>query len=167
MYSYWIHLTCFSHSFKHIQASKGKLEEDWDFLAPKEIDDPNAVKPEDWDERPKIADPDDKKPDNWDEVPEFIADADAKKPEDWDDEDDGEWEAPQVPNPEYKGVWAPKMIPNPEYKGKWVKPRIANPDYSEDSALYNYDDIAAIGFDLWQVEFFLITYESGVVWLCV
>jgi hypothetical protein len=29
--------------------------------------------------------------------------------EDWDDEDDGEWEAPTVPNPEYKGEWKPKM----------------------------------------------------------
>jgi len=23
---------------------------------------------------------------------------------------DGEWEAPQIPNPEYKGEWAPKKI---------------------------------------------------------
>lgn len=29
--------------------------------------------------------------------------------EDWDDEDDGEWEAPTIPNPEYKGEWKPKM----------------------------------------------------------
>lgn len=29
--------------------------------------------------------------------------------EDWDDEDDGEWEAPTIPNPEYKGEWKAKM----------------------------------------------------------
>ena len=26
-----------------------------------------------------------------------------------DDEDDGEWEPPTIPNPEYKGEWKPKM----------------------------------------------------------
>lgn len=43
-------------------AQSGKLEEDWDFLAPKEIKDPEAKKPEDWDDREKIPDPEDKKP---------------------------------------------------------------------------------------------------------
>jgi calreticulin len=41
-------------------------------------------------------------------VPATIADPKAKKPKDWSDEDDGEWEAPTVPNPEYKGEWKPK-----------------------------------------------------------
>lgn len=40
----------------------GSLEDDWDFLPPKKIKDPDAKKPEDWDEREKIDDPDDKKP---------------------------------------------------------------------------------------------------------
>jgi calreticulin len=46
-------------------------------------------------------DPDDKKPDDWDK-PEHIPDPDAKKPDDWDDEMDGDWEPPQIDNPEYK-----------------------------------------------------------------
>lgn len=29
---------------------------------------------------------------------------------------DGEWEAPQIDNPEYKGEWRPKTIKNPDYK---------------------------------------------------
>ena len=41
---------------------KGSLEEDWDFLPPKTIPDPDAKKPEDWDDRPKIDDPEDEKP---------------------------------------------------------------------------------------------------------
>lgn len=46
---------------------------------PKEIDDPNDKKPEDWDEREKIPDPDAEKPDDWDEdAPAKIADANAK-----------------------------------------------------------------------------------------
>lgn len=38
------------------------MEEDWDFLPPKTIKDPEAKKPEDWDERAKIDDPEDVKP---------------------------------------------------------------------------------------------------------
>ena len=46
-------------------------------------------------------------------------DANAKKPDDWDDEEDGEWEAPMIDNPEYKGEWTVKRISNPAYKGFW------------------------------------------------
>lgn len=46
---------------------------------PKEIDDPNDKKPDDWDEREKIPDPDAEKPDDWDEdAPTKIPDPDAK-----------------------------------------------------------------------------------------
>lgn len=44
------------------KVESGSLEDDWDFLPPKKIKDPDAKKPEDWDEREKIDDPDDKKP---------------------------------------------------------------------------------------------------------
>ena len=64
---------------------------------------------------------------------------------------DGEWEAPQIENPEYKGEWVPKQIDNPAYKGKWIHPEIDNPNYVGDSTLYKYSDIGALGFDLWQV----------------
>jgi calreticulin len=129
----------------------GSLEEDWDFLQPKKIKDPNAKKPEDWDDRETIDDPEDSKPEEWDQ-PEHIADPDAKKPDDWDDEMDGEWEPPMVDNPEYKGEWKPKQIPNPAYKGKWVHPEIDNPDYEADDSLYKYSDFGVLGFDLWQVK---------------
>ncbi|XP_028657543.1 calmegin [Erpetoichthys calabaricus] len=121
---------------------------------PKEIDDPNDSKPDDWDERPKIPDPDASKPDDWDEnvpakiedpdavkpegwlddEPEYISDPSAEKPVDWDEEMDGEWEAPQIPNPECEkapgcGPWKRPMINNPNYKGKWKPPLIENPNY--------------------------------------
>lgn len=121
---------------------------------PKEIDDPKDSKPEDWDERAKIADPEAVKPDDWDEEapakipdpdavkpegwlddePEFVSDPTAEKPDDWDEEMDGEWEAPQVPNPVCEtapgcGEWKPPMINNPQYKGKWKAPLIDNPNY--------------------------------------
>lgn len=133
------------------KVESGNLEEDWDFLPPKTIEDPDAKKPEDWDERAKIDDPDDKKPEDWDK-PELIPDPDAKKPEDWDDEMDGDWEPPMIQNPEYKGEWKPKQIDNPNYKGKWIHPKIDNPEYTADPNLYHYDSFAFIGLDLWQVK---------------
>jgi len=133
------------------KVESGSLEADWDILPAKEILDPEAKKPEDWDDNETIADPADVKPEDWDK-PEHIADPEAKKAEDWDDEMDGEWEAPMIDNPEYKGEWKPKQIPNPAYKGKWIHPKIANPEYSPEPLLYRYSDIGAIGFDLWQVK---------------
>merc|ERR1712029_96041 len=134
-------------------AQKGTLEEDWDFLPPKKIKDPEAKKPEDWDDRAKIDDPEDSKPEDWDQ-PEHVADPDATKPEDWDDEMDGEWEPPMIDNPDYKGEWKPRQIDNPDYKGKWVHPEIDNPEYNADDAkdIAKFDEVCKIGFDLWQVK---------------
>lgn len=70
--------------------------------------DPDAKKPEDWDDREKLDDPDDTKPEDWDK-PEHIPDPDAKKPEDWDDEMDGEWEPPMIDNPDYKVIFCVKL----------------------------------------------------------
>lgn len=130
---------------------KGEIESDWEILPPKKIKDPDAKKPEDWDEREYIDDPEDTKPDDWDK-PEHIPDPDAKKPEDWDDEMDGDWEPPMIDNPEYKGEWKPKQMKNPAYKGVWIHPEIDNPEYSPDDELYLYNDIGAIGIDIWQVK---------------
>lgn len=129
----------------------GKLEEDWDFLAPKQIPDPNAKKPADWEDEEKIDDPTDTKPEDWDK-PEFIPDPEAKKPDDWDEEMDGQWAPPKINNPEYKGEWKPRKIDNPKYSGPWIHPQIDNPDYKPDDYLYRYNNIGAVGFDLWQVK---------------
>ncbi|KAK6143866.1 hypothetical protein DH2020_024214 [Rehmannia glutinosa] len=78
----------------NVEKQTGSLYSDWDILPPKKIKDPEAKKPEDWDDKEYIPDPEDKKP----------------EPEDWDDdEEDGEWTAPTIPNPEYKGPWKPKV----------------------------------------------------------
>jgi len=133
------------------KVESGSFEEDWDFLPPKTIKDPEAKKPADWDDRAKIDDADDTKPEDWDKS-ENIPDPDAKKPDDWDVDMDGEWEPPMIPNPEYKGEWKPKQIDNPNYKGTWVHPEIDNPEYIADSAIYKFDNIAVLGLDLWQVK---------------
>ncbi|KAL1495055.1 hypothetical protein ABEB36_010535 [Hypothenemus hampei] len=133
------------------EVQSGTLEGDWDILPPKKIKDPEAKKPEDWDDRATIPDPDDTKPEDWDK-PEHIPDPAATKPDDWDDEMDGEWEPPMIDNPEYKGEWKPKQIDNPAYKGAWVHPEIDNPEYSPVPDLYKQDEVCGIGFDLWQVK---------------
>ena len=136
----------------NVEKRAGKLGEEFDFLPPKEINDPNAKKPEDWVDEPKMADPEDKKPEGWDDIPAQIPDPEAKKPEDWDDDLDGEWSAPMIDNPEYKGTWRPKMIENPAYKGPWVHPKVPNPDYFEDDNLYLHPSLAGVGIEIWQVK---------------
>jgi len=135
------------------EAAAGSLEEDWDFLPPKKVKDPEAKKPgvDEWDEREEIVDPDDAKPEDW-EKPEHIPDPDAEKPDDWDDDMDGDWEPPMIDNPEFKGDWKAKMMKNPAYKGKWVHPEIENPDYAEDNEIYAFENFGRVGLDLWQVK---------------
>jgi len=119
---------------KEIDDPEDKKPEDWVDIA--KIPDPEATKPDDWDEdAPEmIPDEDAVKPDDWlDDEPEMINDPDAVKPEDWDDEEDGEWIPVQIPNPKCEnnncGKWTRPMKKNPEFKGKWKAPLIDNPEY--------------------------------------
>lgn len=132
----------------------GKLDEEFDFLADKEIKDPAQSKPADWVDEAEIEDPDVVKPEGYDDIASEIPDPDAKKPDDWDDEDDGEWEAPMVDNPDYEGPWMPKMMANPAYKGPWEHPMVANPEYSYDDNMHAVcaDGCTHVGFELWQVK---------------
>jgi calreticulin len=139
----------------HVDGEKkesGNLVDDWDFLKPKLIDDSTDKKPSDWVDEAEIDDASDVKPEDWDKEAEQIKDPEAKKPDDWDEEEDGEWEAPTIPNPKYKGAWKAKRIPNPAYKGVWKPKQIANPEYKEDPNLYHFADSGAVGIDLWQVK---------------
>ncbi|OAY69824.1 Calreticulin [Ananas comosus] len=134
------------------EKKSGSIYDDWDILPPKKIKDPEAKKPEDWDDKEFIPDPEDKKPEGYDDIPKEIPAPDAKKPEDWDDEEDGEWTAPTIPNPEYKGPWKQKKIKNPDYKGKWKAPLIDNPDFKDDPYIYAFSNLKYIGIELWQVK---------------
>nr|CAN69651.1 hypothetical protein VITISV_010536 [Vitis vinifera] len=136
----------------NVEKQTGSLYSDWDILPPKKIKDPEAKKPEDWDEKEYIPDPEDEKPEGYDDIPKEIPDPDAKKPEDWDDEEDGEWTAPTIANPEYKGPWKPKKIKNPNYKGKWKAPMIDNPEFKDDPEIYVFPDLKYVGIELWQVK---------------
>merc|ERR1712048_716895 len=129
----------------------GSLYDHWEFELPKKINDPTKSKPSDWVDERMIDDPNDEKPEDWDQ-PETIVDPDAEEPEDWDEEDDGEWEAPMIPNPEYKGEWRAKRIENPDYKGEWEHPQVDNPDYVPVTDVYKRGPIEYIGMEVWQVK---------------
>ncbi|XP_055540341.1 calnexin-like isoform X2 [Wyeomyia smithii] len=178
--------------FDHKVINEGSLL--IDFTPPvnpaREIDDPNDFKPENWDEREKIPDPDAEKPDDWNEdeppkipdpnasqpegwldnVEEMVSDPNAAKPADWDIEMDGEWEAPlianpacekavgcglwkapMISNPNYKGKWRAPLIDNPNYQGKWAPRKIPNPDFFEDMNPFKMSTIGAIGIELWSM----------------
>merc|ERR1711959_882703 len=76
------------------KVDSGSLAEGWSFLEPKEIRDPKAKKPDDWDDESDGA---------W-EAPQI--DNPAFK---------GAWKAKRIKNPAYKGVWEAKLIDNPKY----------------------------------------------------
>merc|ERR1712216_783419 len=62
---------------------------------PAQIADPDATKPEDWDDE-----------DDGEWEPPLIDNPDFK----------GEWVAKKIENPEYKGEWSPKQIKNKDYE---------------------------------------------------
>merc|ERR1712028_34076 len=142
----------FDVSIDGTSVETGALAEGWSFLKAKEISDPDEKKPEDWVDEAEMDDPEDKKPEGHDDIPAKIADPKATKPDDWDDESDGEWEAPQIDNPEFKGEFKVKRIANPAYKGVWAAKMIANPEYKDDDTLYSFDSFAFVGIDVWQVK---------------
>lgn len=161
------------------------------FSPPAEIDDPKDVKPENWVDEMYIPDPNQEtkpadwdedepeqipdlevlKPEDWDEdAPLYIPDPEAEIPEDWDEEEDGEyvaveienpecelhgcgpWKPPMIANPDYKGKWIQPEIPNPEYKGEWIPRKIANPDYYKDATPSNLEPIGGIGIEIWTMQ---------------
>jgi calnexin len=155
---YTLHVTPdnqFSISIDGEMVKEGSLLEDFNpsVNPPKEVDDPNDIKPATWVDEEFIPDPEDKKPDDWDEdapativdesaempedwlenEPEYIPDPSQQKPDDWDDELDGDFIPIDVPNPKCFevgcGKWEKPRIPNPGYKGKWQPEMIDNPDY--------------------------------------
>ena len=131
------------------EKSSGKIEDGWKFPK-KEVKDPAVSKPEDWVDTKKIQDPAAVKPEGYDDISAEIPDPEAEQPEDWDTDEDGEWEAPMIDNPEYKGEWKAPMIDNPDYKGEWVHPVIANAEYKPETYA-KYASLTTVGFELWTV----------------
>ena len=98
------------------------------------IPDPEAVKPEEWD---------DEEDGDW--VPPSVSNPKCEEAPGC-----GEWTAPMKVNPEYKGKWYAPMIDNPAYKGVWAPRKIANPAYFEDlTPVKSLNKIGGVGIELW------------------
>ena len=97
-----------------------------------------------------IPDPEAEKPEEWDdeEDGDWIAPA-VPNPKCEEAPGCGPWTAPKIPNPAYKGPWSAPLIPNPEYKGVWSPRQIANPDFFEDLTPSDFTKIGGIGIELW------------------
>ncbi|KAF8938570.1 hypothetical protein BGZ47_008528 [Haplosporangium gracile] len=127
-----------------------EIEKNWDVYAPRTIPNSEETKPVDWVDAKEVEDPTHVKPANYDQIPRYIPDPEATQPEDWDAESDGDWEAPDIQNPEFE-EFVPRFIPNPAYKGEWKASEIPNPEFKEDADLAHYK-IGGAGLDLWQVK---------------
>merc|ERR1712146_357911 len=88
------------------------------------MDDPEDKKPEGYDDIPKeIPDPEAKQPDDWDE--EDVGEWEA--PMISNPEYKGSWSPKRIKNPAYKGEWKPKQIANEKYDEKLVTfPELTN-----------------------------------------
>jgi len=129
------------------EKASGSLHDNWDFPN-KTSDDPSDKKPADWVDAKRIDDPAKKKPKDW--VHEKrMRDPEATQPAEWDEDEDGIYEPPMIDNPKYTGEWLPEKIDNPSYKGEWKPKQFENPEYVQD--VYTFDDISAVGFELWTV----------------
>lgn len=139
------------------------------------LQDPDATKPSDWDEEAPatILDLSEERPASWlANEPLTIPDPAAEKPEEWSDEDDGDylapeipnpacaapgvagcgpWTPPTIPNPAYKGPWFAPLIDNPEYKGVWKPKKVANPAYFKVDPAALFSPIGGIGIELWSM----------------
>ncbi len=102
---------------------------------PDEVDDVDAVKPEDWD---------DEEDGEW-EPPKIINPKCEEAP------GCGEWTRPTKKNPAYKGKWKAPFIDNPAYQGIWAPKQIPNPEYFVLDKP-NLEPIAAIGIEIWTMQ---------------
>ena len=141
----------------------GTIDEHVGVLLPREIEDPDDEKPDDWEETPMIPDPEAKKPDDWpDDEEEYVEDVDAEMPEDWNEEDDGEWEPELIKNPLYKGEWRPPLVNNPKYIGPWKPRKIPNPSFV-DEPYRVHRGLNYVAIDVWTMTGG-IKYKEIKVW---
>ncbi|BBH06834.1 calreticulin 3 [Prunus dulcis] len=129
------------------ERDSGSMYTDWDILPPRKIKDVNAKKGHDSIPR-EISDPKAKEPDDWDEEENGLWKAPKipnpaykgpwkPKPDDWDEEENGLWKAPKIPNPAYKGPW---------------KPKVGTVEFEDDPDLYVLKPIKYVGVEVWQVK---------------
>lgn len=102
---------------------------------PEEIDDPESIKSDDWN---------DEEDGQW-------TPAKIDNPKCEDAPGCGEWKPPTKQNPQYKGKWKAPFVENPAYNGIWKPRQIPNPDYFTVEKVH-LEPISAIGIEIWTMQ---------------
>ncbi|KAL0412920.1 UNVERIFIED_CONTAM: Calreticulin [Sesamum radiatum] len=162
----------------NVEKQTGSLYSDWDILPPKKIKDPEAKKPEDWDDKEYIPDPRTRSQRLYDMtsqrrspilMPKSLRTGMMRRMA------SGQLQPFPTLSTRAHGsqrfvnsqlsfigivnkmtlitsLFQCQKIKNPNYKGKWKAPMIDNPDFKDDPDLYVYPNLKYVGIELWQVK---------------
>ncbi|XP_045407330.1 calreticulin-3 isoform X4 [Lemur catta] len=129
----------------------GSIEYDWNLTSLKKE---KSAESKDWDQAK------DDKAQDWEK---HFLDASASKPSDWNAELDGDWQAAMLQKPPYQNGLKPEGID----KDIWLHQKMKSTNYLMQYDLSEFENIGAIGLELWQVrsgtifDNFLITDDEG------
>ncbi|GAB5567871.1 calreticulin-3 isoform X2 [Prionailurus iriomotensis] len=115
----------------------GDIEYDWNLMSLKKME-KSSAESKDWDQAKED------KSQDWEK---HFLDASASKPSDWNSELDGDWQAPMLQKPPYQDGLKPEGID----KDVWLHQKLKNTHYLTEYDLSEFENIGAIGLELWQV----------------
>ncbi|XP_004715512.1 calreticulin-3 [Echinops telfairi] len=115
----------------------GNIEYDWDLLSLKNADKASEAA-KGWDQAT------DGQTQDWEK---HFLDAGTSKPSDWNSELDGDWPGPMLQKPPYQDGLQPKGI----NKDMWLHQELTSTSYLSAYDLSEFENIGAIGLELWQV----------------
>nr|XP_045014998.1 calreticulin-3 isoform X2 [Jaculus jaculus] len=114
----------------------GSIDYDWNLTSLKM--EKSSVEPDDWNQAKDV------KAQDWEK---HFLDASASKPSDWNSELDGDWQAPMLQKPPYQDGLKAEGID----KDVWLHQKMKNTNYLTQYDLSEFENIGAIGLELWQV----------------
>ncbi|KAM8763730.1 calreticulin-3 isoform 3-T3 [Rhynchonycteris naso] len=115
----------------------GSIEYDWNLTSLKKMEKSSAAS-KDWKQE------EEHKSQDWEK---HFLDASASKPSDWNSELDGDWQASVLQKPPYQDGLKPEGID----KDVWLHQKMKNTNYFTEYDLSEFENIGAIGLELWQV----------------
>uniref|UniRef100_G3T332 Calreticulin-3 n=1 Tax=Loxodonta africana TaxID=9785 RepID=G3T332_LOXAF len=115
----------------------GSIEYDWQLTSLKKME-KSSAESKDWDQVT------DSKTQDWEK---HFLDASASKPSDWNSELDGDWPGPMLQKPPYQDSLKLEGID----KDVWLHQNMRSTNYLTEYDLSEFENIGAIGLELWQV----------------
>ncbi|XP_006877172.1 PREDICTED: calreticulin-3 [Chrysochloris asiatica] len=115
----------------------GNIEYDWNLTSLKKTE-KSSAESKGWDQTT------DDKTQDWEK---HFLDAGASKPSDWNSELDGDWSGPMLQKPPYQDSLKPDGID----KDVWLHQKMKSTNYLSEYDLSEFENIGAIGLELWQV----------------